>query len=198
MAASASPASVSALPAERFFRGSLFFLMLNSVGMLIATGKLDAIACVLASIGVLYKGFRWLRGKRPELSPRTATWLVVSYVGFFPLDTFFFSRVFVASSANPALYAALLGAVHFLLFVILRRLYLANTDRDPLFLVMLSFAAILASAVLTVDPSFLVLFFVFLLFGVATFVGLEIRRGGDGAGSPPLGTPPGEEGGTAR
>jgi protein-glutamine gamma-glutamyltransferase len=186
MAASASPASVSALPAERFFRGSLFFLILTSVGMLIATGKLDAITCVLASIGVLYKGFRWLRSNRPELSHRTATWLVVCYVGFFPLDTFYFSRIFVASSANPALYAALLGAVHFLLFVMLVRLYSAATDRDALFLVMLAFAAILASAVLTVDTSFLVLFFVFLLFGVATFVGLEMRRGANGAIAPPV------------
>jgi len=181
MAASASPASVSALPAERFFRGSLFFLILTSVGMLIATGKLDAVTCVLASIGVLYKGARWLRRNGPELSHSAATWLVVCYVGFFPLDTFFLSRVFVANSANPTLYAALLGAVHFLLFVMLVRLYSATSDRDALFLVMLAFAAILASAVLTVDTSFLVLFFVFLLFGVATFVGLEMRRGANGA-----------------
>jgi hypothetical protein len=193
MAASASPASFPALPAERFFRGSLFFLILTSVGMLIATGKLDAITCVLASIGVLYKGASWLRRKRPELSHSTATWLVVCYVGFFPLDTFFFSRVFVANSANPALYAALLGAVHFLLFVMLVRLYSATSDRDALFLVMLAFAAILASAVLTVDTSFLVLFFVFLLFGVATFVGLEMRRGASGAIAPTVEAQPAQE-----
>jgi protein-glutamine gamma-glutamyltransferase len=193
MAASASPASVSSLPAERFFRGSLFFLILTSIGMLIATGKLDSITCVLASIAVLYKGFRWLRRKRTELSHRTATWLVVSYLGFFPLDTFFFSRVFVASSTNPALYAALLGAVHFLLFVMLVRLFSATTDRDALFLVMLAFAAILASAVLTVDTSFLVLFFIFLLFGVATFVGMEMRRGASGAIAPPIEAQPAQE-----
>src|SRR5260370_17141664 len=57
------------------------------------------------------------------------------------------------------------------------RLYSATTDRDALFLAMLSFAGILASAILTVDTAFLALFFVFLLFGVATFVGLEMRRG---------------------
>src|SRR4029077_20561368 len=116
MAASAvSPPSVTPLPAERFFRGSLFFLILTSVGMLVATGKLDVITYVLASIGMLYKGVRWLRGKRAELSHQTATWLVICYLAFFPLDAFFVSRVFVAGSANPALYAALLAAVHFLL-----------------------------------------------------------------------------------
>ncbi len=193
MAASASSASVSALPAERFFRGSLYFLILTSIGMLVATGKLDVITCVLATIGMLYKGSRWLRRKGPELSHRTATWLVVSYLFFFPVDAFFFSRVFVASSANPALYAALLGAVHFLLFVMLVRLYSATTDRDALFLVMLAFSAILASAVLTVDTSFLVLFFVFLLFGVATFVGLEMRRGANGAIAPAVEAQPAQE-----
>jgi Ca2+/Na+ antiporter len=99
----------------------------------------------------------------------------------FPLDVVFLSRAFVSGSSNPALYAALLGAVHFLLFVMLIRLYSATTDRDALFLTMLSFAAILASAVLTIDTTFLGLFFLFLLFGVATFVGLEMRRGSNGA-----------------
>src|SRR5260370_22831959 len=46
---------------------------------------------------------------------------------------------------------------------------------------MLSFAGILAAAVLTVDTIFLVLFFIFLLFGISTFVGMELRRGAIGA-----------------
>jgi hypothetical protein len=192
-ASAASSPSATPLPAERFFRGSLFFLILSSVGMLIATGKLDAFTCVLASIGMLYKGVRWLRGKHTELSHRAATWLVVSYLGFFPLDAFFVSRVFVAGSANPALYAALLAAVHFLLFVMLARLFSATSDRDALFLTMLAFAAILAAAVLTVDTLFLALFFVFLLFGVATFVGMEMRRGANGAITPPIEAQPTQE-----
>ena len=93
------------------------------------------------------------------LSPRKfrsaiATRLVVAYLLVFPLDVLFLSRAFVSASSNPALYAALLGAIHFLLFVMLIRLYSANTDRDALFLTMLSFAAILASAVLTIDTTF--------------------------------------------
>src|SRR5436305_7548832 len=50
-----------------------------------------------------------------------------------------------------------------------------STDRDALFLAMLAFAAMLASCILTVDTSFLILFFVFMLFGVAAFIGLEMR-----------------------
>jgi transglutaminase-like putative cysteine protease len=185
----AAPAKVPSLPAERFFRGSLLLLILVSIVTLVATGKLDTATSTLALLAIAYKGFRWLGRKPPELSQRTATLSVASYVFFFPLDILFFSRAFTATSSNPTLYAALLGAVHFLLFVMLVRLYSATTDRDAFFLAMLSFAAILAAAILTIDTSFLVLFFIFLLFGAATFVGMEMRRGANGAVAPPFAQP---------
>ncbi len=184
MAASASATSVPALPAERFFRTSLFLLMATAVVTLVSTGKLDLVTMILAPSAVLYKGLRWWRRCPAEIPQRLATRLVVVYLPIFPIDVVFLSRTFVSASSNPALYAALLGAVHFLLFVMLLRLYSATTDRDALFLTMLSFAAILAAAVLTIDTTFLGLFFLFMLFGVATFVGLEIRRGSKGAIAP--------------
>ena len=181
MAASATaPIRVPALPAERFFRGALLFLILSSVAALITTGKLDPLTCILASAGILFKGYRWLMSKPPELSHRTATLLMVCYLGVFPIDVFVFSHAIATSSLNPALYAVLLASVHFLLFVMIVRLYSATTDRDAFFLAMLAFAAILAAAILTIDTSFLVLFFIFLLFGIATFVGMEMRRGAAG------------------
>jgi hypothetical protein len=176
--------SVDALPAERFFRGSLLFLIFSSIATLIATGKLDTPTCVLASAAILFKGYRWLFHKPTEMTQRAATLLVLAYLAFFPFDVFFFSRALAASSANPALYAALLGAVHFLLFVMLVRLYSASADRDAFFLAMLAFSAVLAAAILTIDTSFLILFFVFLLFGVSTFVGMEMRRGATGTINP--------------
>jgi transglutaminase-like putative cysteine protease len=184
MASSVVTTSVDALPAERFFRGSLLFLILSSIATLIATGKLDTPTCVLASAAMAFKGYRWLFHKPTEITQPAATLLVLGYLAFFPFDVFFFSRALAASSANPALYAALLGAVHFLLFVMLVRLYSATSDRDAFFLSMLAFAAVLAAAILTIDTSFLILFFVFLLFGVSTFVGMEMRRGATGAINP--------------
>ncbi len=180
---------VPKLPAERFFQGSLLLFVFSSIVTLIATGKLDGFSCVLATLAMMYKGVRWWGQKPIELSHRTATVLVVSYLAVFPADILFFSRAFVATSTNPSLYAALLAAVHFLLFVMLVRLYSAATDRDAFFLAILAFSAILAAAILTVDTSFLVLFFIFLLFGVATFVGMEMRRGGRGAVAPALAQP---------
>jgi protein-glutamine gamma-glutamyltransferase len=181
MISAAVPTSVPALPAERFFRGSLLFLIFSSIAALMATGKLDTPTCVLACAGILFKGYRWVLRKPTELSQRSATWFVVAYLAIFPVDVLVFSRAVAATSANPMLYAALLGAVHFLLFVMLVRLYSATTDRDAFFLAMLAFAAVLAAAILTIDTSFLILFFIFLLFGVSTFVGMEMRRGAAGA-----------------
>ena len=193
MASATLPAKLPALPAERFFRASLFFLILTSVGTLVSTGKLDLLTCTLAPLAMFYKGIRLWRGQSPELSHSAATWLVLAYIVFFPIDIFFLSRAFVANSTNPALLAALLAAVHFLVFVMLVRLYSATSDRDALFLAMLAFAAMLASCILTVDTSFLILFFIFLLFGVAAFIGLEMRRSASGTLTPAVSSRPAEE-----
>lgn len=184
MAASVTTARVPALPAERFLRTSLSLLILTSIVTLVSTGKLDFVTGFAAPLAALYKGYRWWRGRPAELSHRAATWCVIAYLAFFPVDALFLSRFSVGNSSNPPLFAALLAAVHFLIFVTLVRFYSASNDRDALFLSMLSFAGILASAVLTVDTIFLVLFFVFLLFGVSTFVGMELRHGAVGAVSP--------------
>ena len=186
MAASVATPSVSTLPAELFFRTSLSLLILTSTVTLVSTGRLDIFTSFAAPLAALYKGFRWWHGRPSELSHRAATWCVVAYLAFFPVDALFLSRFFVGSATNPPLFAALLGAVHFLIFVTLVRFYSVVTDRDTLFLAMLSFSGILAAAVLTVDTTFLILFFVFLLFGVSTFVGMELRRGAIGAVSPAL------------
>ena len=55
----------------------------------------------------------------------------------------------------------------------------------------LAFAAILASAILTVETGFLISLAIFLVLAVSTFVALEIRRSSTGAVSPALepGTP---------
>jgi len=180
----ASPGS--SLPADRFYRAALFFLVLSGVLALVGTGKLDAISSIAAPLAILYKGTRWWRGHPAELKQGTATRFVLAYILIIPVDMLFYSRSLAEGSGNPPMYAALLTAVHFLLFVTILRLYSAVTDRDAIFLAMLAFAALLAAAVFTIDTHFLAFFMAFLLFGVATFVGLEIRRAARGAVFPPL------------
>lgn len=183
MATAANPPA-PALPAERFFRVSLSLLVLSSILTLASTEKLDAFTSLAAPLAALYKGYRWWHGRPAELSHRAATWCLVVYLGFFPVDALFLSRFFLAGSSTPPLFVLLLAVVHFLIFAMLIRFYSAVSDRDALFLSMLAFAAILATAILTVDTLFLTLFFFFLLSGVSTLIGMELRRGAIGAVSP--------------
>jgi transglutaminase-like putative cysteine protease len=198
MAALTSVSIAQPLPAERFFRVSLFLLLLTAILTLVGTGKIDLFTSIVATFALLYRVRRWWYGHEPELTSRTATFMVLCYLIFFPMDMFFLSRSLAANSPNPPLYAALISSVHFLIFVLLVRLYSARTDRDAHFLVMLAFAAVLASAVLTVDTTFLFLFFLFLLFAVATYSGLELRRGASGALIPPSASMPNAENKLAR
>ena len=184
MGATATAHAAQALPAEKYFRVSLSLLVLTSILTLASTGKLDLITSLIGPLAALHKGYRWWQGRPAELSPRAATWCLLVYLVFFPVDALFVSRFFVGGSSNPPLFALLLAVVHFLIVAMLVRFYSASTDRDALFLSMLSFAAILAAAILTVDTLFLTLFFLFLLCGTSTFIGLELRHGAAGSVSP--------------
>lgn len=128
---------------QRYFEVSLFLLVATSVLTLVSTGRLDPLSMVVPVLALGWKAWRWWRGYGPELSHRLATWLVILYLLFFPVDLWVFSRVLATGAPNEALYAALLASVHLMLFAIVVRLYSARTTRDYLFLAMLAFAAML-------------------------------------------------------
>jgi hypothetical protein len=178
------PAHLSAL--RRHFEISLYFLLLTSVLTLVSTGKLDLFTILLLPAAMLFKGYRWWHGKGPEISNRVATWLTVIYFAFFPFDLWVVSRMLAVGAQSPGLYAALLATVHLMLFATIVRLYSASTTRDYLFLTMMGFSAMLASAILTVDTIFLAFFFVFLGLAISTFVGLEMWRSAQGTVTRPV------------
>ncbi len=169
-----------------YFETSLYFMLMTAVMTLVSTGKLDAITTAAAPLALAWKAIRKWRGHGPELSARAATICVATYFLFMPLD-YLWAKDRAADAPNPALYAALLTAVHLLLFAMIVRLYSARTRRDSLFLAMLAFAAMLSAAVLTVGTAFLGYFLVFLVLAISTFVGLEVERGAEGAASAVLG-----------
>jgi transglutaminase-like putative cysteine protease len=185
----ASTARISAPPlaaVQRYFEVSLFMLVSTGIVAVVSTGKLDPISTAVPIVALGYKAIRLWRGRGPELSVRLATGLVLAYFLFFPFDLWVISRNLSAGAPNPALYAALLAAIHLMLFATLVRLYSSRTNRDFAFLAMLAVTCMLASAILTVETSFLIALAVFLVLAVSTFVALEIRRSADDAVSPPL------------
>ncbi|HTU35094.1 MAG TPA: DUF3488 and transglutaminase-like domain-containing protein [Candidatus Acidoferrum sp.] len=184
-----SPARATAPPVaavQRYFELSLFLLVATGIVAIVSTGKLDWFSEIVPLIALGYKAIRLWRGRGPELSSRVATWIVFQYFLIFPLDLWFFSRQMAEGAPNPRLYAALLAAIHLLLFATLIRLFSARTNRDYAFLAVLAVAAMLASAILTVATGFLIVLAIFLVLAVSTFVALEIRRSAAGAVSPPV------------
>jgi len=175
---------VSPSALSRYFETSLFLMLLVSVLALVSTGKLDLVTIVLAPAALLIKGLRWWHGRGPEISHGTATFLVVVYLLYFPVDLWWVSRMLSTEAQNPALFSALLAAIHLLLFAMIVRLFSSSTTRDYLFLALLAFSAMLASAILTVDTTFLFFFLVFLALAISTFIGLEMRRSAEGAVHP--------------
>jgi protein-glutamine gamma-glutamyltransferase len=171
---------------QRYFEASLFLLVSTGVVAVVSTANLDPVSTFLPLAALVYKGIRVWRGSGLELSARVATWLVLAYFLIFPGDLWFLSRNLAAGAPNPPLYAALLSAIHLMLFATLVRLYSARTNRDYAFLAALAVAAMLASAILTVETAFLAALAVFLVLAVSTFVALEIRRSAEGAVSLPL------------
>ena len=101
MASVAVSPHIPARPAERFFRVSLFFFIFTAVGTLVSTGKQDPVTCVMAPAAMLFKGWRWWRGKLPEFSHRSATWMVIGYLAIFPVDVLFLSRGKILLQGDP-------------------------------------------------------------------------------------------------
>ena len=159
-------------------------MLLVSVLSLVSTGKLDLVTIIVAPAALLVKGYRWWHGHGPELNHGTATFLVVLYFLYFPMDLWWVSRMLSSDAQNPVLFSALLAAIHLLLFAMIVRLFSAGTTRDYLFLALLAFSAMMASAILTVDTTFLFFFLVFLALAISTFIGLEMRRSAEGAVHP--------------
>jgi protein-glutamine gamma-glutamyltransferase len=181
-----TPASTPLPAIQRYFEISLYLLICTGMLAVLSTGKLDIVTVLVAPAALIFKGIRIARGRGPEISSRFATGLVLGYFLFFPFDLWVFSRNLSVGAPNPALYAALLSAMHLLLFATLVRLYSARSNRDYAFLAVLAITSMLGSAILTVETSFLIALAIFLLLAVSTFVALEIQRSATGAVSPPF------------
>src|SRR5271170_2665001 len=142
-----SPAALQTFPAlDRYFQVSLFLLVSTGVLAIVSLGKLDVFSTFLPPAALLYKAVRVWRAKGPEISSRVATWLVLAYFLFYPVDLFVLSRNLAAGAPNPMLYAALLATIHLVLFATLVRLLSARTSRDYAFLAVLAVTSMLAAA----------------------------------------------------
>jgi len=153
-----------ALAIRRYFDVSLYLLIFTGFGTLASTGQLDLPSVALVAAALLYRGYVLARRRQVLLNERWTNLLTMGCVGFFIADEFLITKTFL-----PAL-------VHLVLFVMLIRLFSAQSDRDHYLLAGLSFAMVLAAAVLTVDSTFLLALAGFVLVGTSTFILMEMMH----------------------
>jgi transglutaminase-like putative cysteine protease len=153
-----------ALAIRRYLDVSLYLLIFTGFGTLASTGRLDLPTVVLVSAALLFRGYALARRRQVLLNERWTNLLTIGCVGFYIADEFLISRTFLEA------------LVHLVLFVMLVRLFSAQRDRDHYLLAGLSFAMVLAAAVLTADSTFLLALAGFVLVATSTFILMEMMH----------------------
>src|SRR5438034_2466776 len=149
---------------QRYFQVSCHALMISAFAALALTGRLDAPAIVIFTTALSVSVYRTVKGLPEPLSARGAFILSCAYVVFFLLD-----MMVLAASCMPA-------SLHLVLFLQAAKLYQKKTDRDYLYLIVLSFLQILAASSLTIDISFVAMLFLFLAALTSTLMSFDMYR----------------------
>src|SRR4051812_22138897 len=149
---------------KRYFEVSIHALVLTAFIALAVTGRLDSPSIAIFAAGLLWSLYRTLRGRAPLLSGSASLYLSALYVVFLAVD-----MLVISSSFVPA-------TVHMVLFLELTKLHQSKSERDYFYLIVLAFLMILAAASLTIDISFLITLFLFLVALVSTLMSFEIVR----------------------
>jgi protein-glutamine gamma-glutamyltransferase len=156
--------AAATLSIERFFGFSLLGLVASGYLAVAGSGYLDAPTIALTAAGLLLRAFV-LAGFVPlRISERVITLTCIAYCVFFIADCFAFSQTLL-----PAV-------VHLIFFLAVVKTLTGSTARDYLFLAMVSFAELVAAAILSVNLNFFVFLTCYLLFAIATLTSAEIRR----------------------
>jgi hypothetical protein len=149
---------------RRYFQISCHALVLSAFFALALTGRLDEPSIVIFSTGMAVSVYRAIKGLPVLLSGRAAFLLSFVYIFFFLFDSAILSGSFIPAS------------IHLVLFLQLAKLYQEKSDKDYLYLIILSFLQILAASSLTIDMSFVATLFLFLVALVSTLMSFDMYR----------------------
>lgn len=149
---------------DRYFTVSSYSLVATNFAMLVATRQVDQVSIVLF-LAVLIGGFlidtnrlRW------SLSRRWGNTLLLVYLG-------------IALIEWQMLHSSLVSVItRFVLVATSLKLLRTKSNRDWLWLHIVSFCIVLMSAGLTAGTTFLLLLVVYIFAAISTFIGFEIRR----------------------
>jgi transglutaminase-like putative cysteine protease len=151
---------------DHYFELALYLLVLTGFATLATTGGLDLPSIILVGTAFAIRGYLLAKRRQFTISDSWTTPLSILYFVFFAADYFLFSRSFLPAT------------IHLALFGVVVRMFSLRRERDHITLAILAFLMVLASAVLTVDSTFLFCFATFMMMAVGTFVLMEMRRSG--------------------
>lgn len=148
---------------DTLFRISAYGLIGSGFAALVVTGGLDPMSVVLYTAA--FVGSCFVDPRKLSLHhPRWSAWMFQAYLFFYLLDLFFISADF------------LVATVHLVLFTSALKLFTLKSDRDYVFLFLISFTQLVAASTLTISISFLATLSLFLLASVSALILFEIRR----------------------
>jgi transglutaminase-like putative cysteine protease len=102
---------------------------------------------------------------RMEIPAKVVSLMALAYVAFFPIDFYFLSREFLATT------------VHGVCFLATVKILTAQTNRDYIYTGVISFIELIAAALLSAQSSFFLCLALYVVFAIAAFTSAEIRRG---------------------
>src|SRR2546426_7120966 len=149
---------------KRYFQISCHALIVTAFIALALTGRLGAPAIAIFTVGLAISVYRTVMNLPALLSARGAFVLSCAYIFFFFFDSAILSRSFIPAS------------IHLVLFLELAKLLQEKSDKDYLYLIILSFLQILAASSLTIDMSFVATLFLFLVALISTLMSFDMYR----------------------
>ncbi|MGH9432478.1 MAG: transglutaminase TgpA family protein [Terriglobia bacterium] len=177
-----NPGARAKISVQRYFEISLLLMLATSFVTLASTGKLDTFSLVLFSGALGAKLWSYARGERGYVIESDAVnRIAIAYVLFYPVD------LFLLANGPSFMDRVLTATIHLVLFTTIIKIFSARRYRDYLYLALLSFLTMLASAILTVGTAYLVGLSLYVLLSISMFISFEIKQGIDHADHFPAG-----------
>jgi len=146
-----------------FYHEVTTYLMVGcGFGALYATGEMGAAPTVITSLGMILSMLVF--GDDERMGPRFWNVVVVGALAWGVYEWFFTEGGFVKA------------IVHFLAYVQIIRMNSRRTDRDTLWVYLLSLLQLTASAILTLSMSFFVFLFLYTLTGTSALMVFTLKR----------------------
>src|SRR5215472_8800562 len=152
------------LSVERFFDFALLGLAASGFLAVAGSGYLDSPTIAFTAAALLIRALALAEFIPFTIANRMVTVACLAYAGVFLADYLLYSRRLVDST------------VHFLFFLAALKILTVSTRRDRFFLAFISFAQLVAGAVLSINLNFFAFLACYLFFAIAALTSGEIRR----------------------